>query len=130
MSSTENPHFTTQTGKRARRHLSLSMSLLSLSELSSASLGASILSISDEFFAEAFHLLLTKVATRYYLVSFSTHGSRFLSRSLRKASKGNLVPMALFMTDGKPVDITLTLTGKGSRADLHKISPVLSQGNH
>lgn len=33
--------------------------------------------------------------------------------SLQKVSKGNSVPTALFMTDGKPVEITLTLTGKG-----------------
>jgi hypothetical protein len=130
MSSEKNPHFTTQTGKSKRS--SSFTQLLSFSELSSASLGASILSISGEFFAEAFHLLLTKVAATYHLASFSTHKSRFLSHSLHKASKGNSVPMALFMTDGKHVDITLPLTGKGfeSRADLQEISSPLSQDNH
>ena len=120
-----NPHFTTQTGKRARHH-SLNIPSYSFSDLSSASLGASILSISDEFFAEAFHLLLTKVATTYYLASCSTHGCPFLSRSRRKASKGNSVPMALFMTDGKPVDTILALTGKRFESRSQQVSSVIT----
>src|ERR1700733_14688428 len=121
MSSSENPHSTTPTGKYSSS-IFHSTCLLVLSDLSSASLGGSILSISDEFFAEAFHLLLTNVAATYYLASSSTHGSRFLSRSLHKASKGNSVPMALFLMVGKLGDITLTLTGKGfERADLQEI---------
>lgn len=106
--------------------------LLFLSELSSASLGASILSISDEFFAEAWHLLLSKVAATYNLASFLTHGPRFLSRSLHKASKGNSVPMALSLTDGKPVDIILALTGKGfkSRSPGNFISFITGQSSN
>jgi len=39
----------------------LSYSAISLSELSSVALGGKVISVSDEFFAEAYHLLLVEV---------------------------------------------------------------------
>jgi allantoicase len=56
-----------------------------VSELSSAALGGAVLSISDEFFAEAFHLLLTEVTLTCYSASYPSHGSRILTHSLQRA---------------------------------------------
>ena len=66
------------------------------------------------------HILIPRRSRLTDLIFF------FSLLSLQKVSKGNSVPTALFMTDGKPVEITLTLTGKGLGADLWGISFPLS----
>ena len=111
MSSPDNPHFTTQTGKYSsmNRHPPFTQHAFYSFQSSPAPPSVDQSSLYPTSFSQRPSIFYSqRLAT-----TFSHHGSHFLSHSLHKASKANSAPKALFMTDGKPVDITLTLTGKG-----------------
>lgn len=81
-------------------------------ELSSVALGGSVASVSDEFFAEAFHLLLVQVSRSFLLRNTRSLIDCFATPlSLRLVSRGSLVPGALYSADGKLADTILLTIG-------------------
>ncbi len=59
--------FRQQQVKRGGATLSCAVLLIWCIELSSVALGGRIVAVSDEFFAEAFHLLLVEVSCDFYV---------------------------------------------------------------
>jgi allantoicase len=80
---------------------------VSASELSSVALGGKIISVSDEFFAKAYHLLLVEVRTSSFDISHS-----YYFNSPRPASKASSGPMVLYTAVGKADDITPVTIGE------------------
>lgn len=76
-------------------------------ELSSVALGGQIISVSDEFFAEAFNLLLVEVSAIRSICSSNSYLC-----SPPRVSKANLDLMALCSVDGKLEGIILATIGE------------------
>ena len=82
-----------------------------LSELSSVALGGQVISVSDEFFADAFHLLLVEVCPFRFPVPHSCGLICSCDPSPPRASKGNLARKGLFSAAGRPADTIRHMTG-------------------
>jgi hypothetical protein len=77
-------------------------------EISSVALGGSVTSVSDEFFAEAFHLLLVEASAlpNFQLLLLGLTGLSIFFHSLHRASRVSMVLMVPSTVDGKAVGTT------------------------